>query len=390
MEFLREMKGRTVFRDVSVLSFDYVPEELPHRENELKKLASIFKPVLSSQVSQNVLITGKVGTGKTVSAKYFCKHLSEFSRGEGKIIDFVLVNCRKQSTESLAMLRIVNHFDPNFPSRGFSVTDMLKTVRRAVDEKRMHLIIILDEVDVLIKRAGTDLIYNLTRFDEENMERRGSISLIMISQRYALDMLDPASLSTFKRSNVVEMSPYSQKELKDILAKRAELAFHSKVVDETIIELISDIASESGDARFAIELLWKAGMIADDEGEECITPEHVRAAKAETHPFITEDRLLELGNHQKFILIAVAELLRSDAYTTTGDLEEQYKVICEEFETKPVSHTRLWELINELSVLGFIDAKKSSKGRVGQTTLISLPDIPARVLEEELRRILRH
>ena len=57
------VKRSRIFKDQSVLSFDWVPEKLAYRGDELKRLATFFYPVLESPVSQNVLITGSVGTG---------------------------------------------------------------------------------------------------------------------------------------------------------------------------------------------------------------------------------------------------------------------------------------------------------------------------------------
>jgi cell division control protein 6 len=59
------MYGRTVFKDESKLSFDFVPDELPHREKQLNRLFILFRSVLTSDMAQNALLVGSVGTGKT-------------------------------------------------------------------------------------------------------------------------------------------------------------------------------------------------------------------------------------------------------------------------------------------------------------------------------------
>ena len=88
------------------------------------------------------------------------------------------------------------------------------------------------------------------------------------------------------------------------------------------------------------------------------------------------------------ILIGISRSLRKKAYATTGDVEKHYAVVCEEFEKKQLGHTQFWKYIKELDNVGIIQAKKSSKGLVGTTTLISLPDIPAKVLEEKLLKMV--
>jgi cell division control protein 6 len=376
----------SVFKDISKLSFDYVPKELPNREAQLKRLNTLFTPILSSNYSQNAFLAGSVGTGKTATAKLFCKQFRDAASRQGKAVDFVFVNCRHRSTDSSAMLKIIQHFDPHFPDRGFSLTEMLDILRKHIEKRGIHLVIVLDEADVLIKK-NTNLVYNLSRFHEEHIKGKKSVSLLLISQRHILGKLDTASISTFKRSNQIEFGKYGQDELRDIVKQRVGLAFHPDVVEVDAIELISDIASEWGDARYAIELLEKAGMLADEGNKDMIGPEEVRGSKAVTHSFIDEEKLLELDRSKKMLLLAVARSLKRKAYVNTGTLESEYKAVCEEYDEHPKGHTQYWKYVKELDALGLITAKKSM-GEGGTTTLVSLPDIPAGVLDDTLIKMM--
>jgi cell division control protein 6 len=224
----------TVFKDRSKLSFDYVPDKLVHREKQMKALTDIFKPILASKVSARVLLLGGVGTGKTALSKRFSMNFKKMA--EGKLgVEFALVNCRLTSTNNGALLKIVQRFDPNFPDRGFSITEMLQILRKHLEKRKVHLVTILDEADVLIRRSGCDLIYSFTRFDEESLVQRSSVSLILISQRNILDLLDSATLSTFKRTGIIEFSKYGAEELKDILGARAGLSFHDGTIEDGCI-----------------------------------------------------------------------------------------------------------------------------------------------------------
>ena len=119
-----ELFRSSVIKDVSCLDFDYIPKELPHRGSQLQLLAQLFKPILS-QVAQNGVIVGPVGTGKTVIAKTFCQKLVTAARSKQVFIEYVHINCRKRSTDAMVLLGILNHFDSRFPDRGFSVQEML-------------------------------------------------------------------------------------------------------------------------------------------------------------------------------------------------------------------------------------------------------------------------
>ncbi len=385
-----ELLSSSVIKDPDVLDFDYVPEEIPHRDEQLRFLSQMFKPLLSG-ISQNVVIRGPVGTGKTLIAKKFCNSLVSIARKQGTLIEYVHINCRKRSTDAMALLGILNHFDSRFPDRGFSVQEMLQVLRKQLQKREAQLLVVLDEADALLKKSGSNLVYDLTRFSDESTREKIPVSLLLISQKDVLSMLDDSALSTFKRSNQISLNKYTRNELLDIVKQRIDLAFHMGTVEEECIDLIADIASEWGDARFAIELLWKAGIAADHQHVQLVVPEHVRAAKAETYSVVTESKLRNLERHQLLALYAIAKRLQKDgtAYVSTGDAEKTYAVTCEEYDEKPRTHTMFWNYLKDIESAGFVTIKLSGKNRLGTTQLISLPDIPAEVVGDKVKDLLR-
>ncbi|DAC73207.1 MAG TPA: orc1/cdc6 family replication initiation protein [Thermoplasmata archaeon] len=384
-----ELFSSSVIKDIHALDFDYVPSELPHRAEQLKKLAQMFKPLFAN-MAQNAFIRGPVGTGKTAMVKYFCQSLVQIARKQGKIVEYVHINCRKRSSYAMVLLGVLNHFDSRFPDRGFSVQEMLEILRTHLQRKEAQLILVLDEVDALMKKGGSTLIYDLTRFNDETLKTGNPVSVIMISQKDIFADLEEAALSTFKRSNIVVLEKYIRDELYDIVRQRVSLAFHTNTVLGESIDLIADIASEFGDARFSIELLWKAGMYADEKHAKQVVPEHVRAAKAETYSVVTETKLKNLGRHQLLALLSIAKRLQKEgaAYANTGEVEKTYAITCEEYHEDARAHTMFWNYLKEIEQAGFIRVKPSGKGQVGASQFISLPDIPAEVLRGKLEELL--
>ena len=290
----------------------------------------------------------------------------------------------------MVLLGILNHFDSRFPDRGFSVQEMLQVLKKQLKKRNAQLLVVLDEADALLKKPDSNLIYSLTRFSDEETIEKIPISLILISQKDIISMMDISSISTFKRSNILHLKKYTRNELYDIIQQRVELAFHSASLEEDCINLIADISSEWGDARFAIELLWKAGIATDKDHSQIVTPEHVRIAKAETYSVVTETKLKNLERHQLLTLQAVAKRLKIDgtAYVNTGDAEKTYAAICEEHNEKARSHTMFWNYLKEIENAGFINIKLSGKGQLGTTQLISLPDIPANIVQNKVEELL--
>ncbi len=344
MDFKRSV-GK-IIKDQEKLSFDYIPEKLPNREEQIQNLFALFRGVTSSNISQNVFIQGSVGTGKPATAKRFCIDFSEWAKDEGKKIDYVFVNCRRRKKNSSVMWKVVNHFDKGFPDRGFSTEEMLEVAKGKVEEQNLHLILVLDEVDFLIRKDGSDLIYYLSRFDEERLKPKGNISLLLISQKNAFQLLEESARSSFKRSNRVRFPRYTCEDLFPIINDRVDIALHPGSMDDEKVQLICDIAGKKGDgggdARYGIELLEKSSLMAEMKGRNEVITEDIRAAKAEVSPHITESKLKALNTQEKMILLAATRAIKKSTYTTTGDIKELYKIVCEEHGITKLAHTQFW------------------------------------------------
>src|SRR5512137_1789656 len=52
--------GPSVFKDQAKLSFDYVPEKMLHREAQMQRLFSYFRPIVEAGVSSNAFLYGPV------------------------------------------------------------------------------------------------------------------------------------------------------------------------------------------------------------------------------------------------------------------------------------------------------------------------------------------
>jgi cell division control protein 6 len=380
--------GRSVFKDPTKLSFDFVPDKLLHRDAQLHRLESLFRPMLDATTPSTAFLYGPVGTGKTHLSRRFASDFAKAAAEAGKGVEHVIVNCRQRMGDDAVLLAILKKFDERFPDRGFSIPEKLSTLRGQLEKRKLHLIVILDEIDALLKKSGPQLVYTFTRWSEEG--GRSTISLILISQNAdALEKLDDASRSTFRRGNALEFPKYTREELRDIARFRADFAFHPGTVSEDVLDLIADAAESDGDARRVIEILLYAGQHAEDEGAEEVGPENVRVATGHVHPTYAEERLKGLDTTRKLVLLAIARKAQKKASLTTGEAEEGYAVACEEYGEKKRGHTQFWKYLKELDALGLIDAKLSGEGVVGKTTIIKVHEIPAKALAKQIEGTLQ-
>lgn len=394
MEIIRhELRRPSVFIDESRLSIDYIPPNLPHRKKHLRKLTHLFRGVVETpgRFSQKVLIIGDVGSGKTSVTKLFGQLFTEVAHSHDFNLVYVHVNTRRERTEHMILNRILSTLQAGIPSRGLSTQELLSIILDFIETKNIYLLITLDELGVFLKRRGGELLYLLTRTVDDQLNAQQRISLIGISRSPLFGyMLDPSTWSTFQK-NMLFFNRYSSTQLQDILNFRAEKAFLDGVVPSSTIDLIADIASETGDARYALELLYNAGKVADEKGVLRVSPEFVRSAKAFITAEIRREVLMDLSLNQKLLLLAVCRLLKSseEAYLIMGALEERYHLVCEEYNQTPRSHTQIWSYVQDLVGLGILTSKISGAGHRGKTTLIGLPDIPAAILERELELLMK-
>lgn len=387
--FEEEMARETVFKDQSKLSPDFVPDELVHREEEFRELSRLFKSVIEDKTSQRVLITGSIGVGKTALTRKFGEEIKKAAIKRNVNLDYIHVNCRKQRTPHMVIRKLAEHYLPRLPRRGLAPQEILEDVVKQLNTRDIALTITLDEIDYFVSQNGPDLIYSLTRISEES-GFRNRISVIAASRTpNFLRLLDEATRSTFMH-NKIELDKYDSEQLTDILRYRVRLAFKLDTVSEDTIRLVAESAAQNGDARFALELLWYSGRIADKEGSSKVTPEHARGAKAHVFPGIRKDVLKDLRKHEILILLGLSRHLRiSDkSHALTGEVKDAYKVVCEEYSEEAKKHTQFWEHLKKLSDLGIIETQPSGKGYRGKSQKISISDAPVEMLEGELEEIL--
>jgi len=384
----------SVFKDESKLDINYVPPSLPHRGPQLNLLNQFFRFAVESpgKMTQRVMITGNIGTGKTVLSQHFGLNITKEAEKRNINLNYVHVNCREcKGSLFMILQRTILKFYPHFPRRGYSAEELLQALMQILDEQNAYLILALDELEALIRVEGSDPLYNLTRIQEDRPKAPQRLSLICIlRQPEFLDALDPSARSTLQR-NIIRLEEYSKSQLQDILNDRVKLAFRHGTLFAPTVDLIAELASpEGGDARYAIELLWRAGKYADASEMQEVSPECVRKAAVSVYPVVRRDMISSLSLHEKLFLLGVARRFRQagTAYMSMGEAEDAYAVVCEEYGEEKRGHTQLWKYVKDLSMSGIIETKASGAGQRGKTTLISLPRVPASDLEEELSKAL--
>jgi len=382
--FYEYLNKDSVFVDKNKISPHYIPEQLPFREKEIKDLSLWISPALKKEKAHNVFIYGKVGTGKTSVVKHVTDQLTDIAKEKKLSLKTIYINCRNYQTKYAILFYCVQLFyvDKNFIgySRSFIYDKFITFIR----DNQLNLILVLDEIDKIKDKEIDDLIYTLSRSNDEL--DTGKVSLIGISNNlFFKSKLDPRTKSSLCEQEAV-YAPYNASELKGILKNRAEIAFKKGVVDDSAINAAAAVAAkESGDARTAVMLLLRAGELTDFAKKTKVTDKEVYDAKEKVEQEIMKSMVLTLPVQLQLVLLAMAQntientkgILKINGsfeqnVMYSGEVYEIYQQLVVKYDEKPVSMRWFREYITELEIYGFISTTQSGKGMRGNTTLIKL------------------
>lgn len=378
-----------IIKDGKKLSFDYVPDKLIGREKQMEMLSLIFRSVIDDGRSETAYITGSVGTGKTSTVRRFCIDMAAYAAKNNIGLDYVHINCRQNNTDTMVMAQCIRHFDDKYPDKGYSAEVMLRDFRSHILKTKKRFVIVLDEVNTLIRSGDDDLIYQLSRMGE-GIGQSISVSLILISQEYVLDRLDVASLSTFKRANTVRFDKYTRKQLRDIVSARVDDAMVAGTVSEEAIDAITDMSADLGDARMAIDILDKAARLAEMRPKSIVTADDVASVSDMVSSVVNVTRLESLGKNELFTLLAFARATRTKPYVTLADAEKTYAIVCEEYEVPARKHTQFFGYTDTLVKDNLLACRNADEGKA---KVYSIQDIPpkqmCKKLEELIEKVVR-
>ncbi len=358
-----------------VLQNNFTPQDIQHRDEQIKYVASILSPCLRMEKPSNLFLYGKTGTGKTLVTKHVSDEINKIAKEKNLPIVFVYLNCklkRVADTEYRMIAQIYREMGEQIPATGLPTDEVYKIFLRHIDSEKKLVVLILDEIDQLVKKAGDEILYNLTRINSEL--KNSELTIIGISNDLLfMDNVDPRIKSSLSEEELV-FPPYDALQIKDILLQRCKESFSEGVIQVGVIEKCAAYAArEHGDARRAIELMRVAGELAERKNKKLVEMEDIDEAEDK----IERDKVFDVVNTQpkQFQLTLFSIFLLTEKGNNqifTGDIFEVYKDLSAKVGLKPLTQRRISDIIAELDMMGMINAKVVSKGRYGRTREITL------------------
>jgi len=383
------MLKEPLFINRNILQSNYTPDTISHRDEQINLVAKILSPALRFQKPSNLFIYGKTGTGKTLTTKYTTSELLKTAEKNNAPLKVLFINCKLKKiadTEYRLIAQLCRELGKDIPPTGLPTDEVYKVFYNTIDIKEQIVLLILDEIDQLVKKIGDEILYNLTRINSEL--KRAQVSIIGISNDLTFtEYLDPRVKSSLSEEEII-FPPYNALQLKNILTQRSKLAFKKGVLEQGLIEKCAAFtAREHGDARRALELLRIAGEIAEREGCDDIKINHLDIAEEK----IEKDRVVDIimtqpKQHQATLYSIFSVCSRRKDMVFTGEIYEVYKAVCVQSGLRPLTQRRVSDIIAEFDMLGIISAKVISKGRYGRTREITLAT--PKQIQQKIKKIL--
>ncbi len=364
-----------LFVDRRAFDHAFEPIRLPHRDQEVESLVRNLVDALNGHIPSNMLLYGVPGSGKTVVTRFVLGQLLDKGKEMGQSVETYEINCRNVDTKYRVVQSIASKLgrrgDTPIPFTGWPTDRVLEELISRMDRTGGVHIIVLDEIDNLVSRAGDGLLYNLTSLNTSLRNSRCCIIGISNDLNFT-QQLDPRVTSRLSQEDLV-FHPYGAPEIQDILSERVTTGLREDVIEEGVLELCSALAAqEHGDARRALDLLRISVQKAEQRSQKTVDRRHVRLAQSQLEYDQVTPVLKTLPLHQKLLVLAIK--LNEDnglRNISTGETYRTYSDACMKISVEALTPRRISSLLNELDTLGLIMARNVSKGRGGRSKQVN-------------------
>jgi len=366
------MWDETLFRDPQVFEIDFVPDEFRFREEQLSALSFQIQPALRGTRPMNSLCRGPPGTGKTTSIRKLFDEIEENT----KKIACVHVNCKIDNTRYAILAKVYKRLAGHQPQpTGTSFKQVYDAVCRLLQKEDLTLIICLDDANYLLyENEINNTLYPLLRAHEEYESVRVGVIVIFSDMDVDFQKVFEIRVASVLRPTEVFFSPYSASEVEEILRMRVGQGFYPGVLSEEMLQLVVDQTMRGGDLRVGIDLLKRAGLLAEQDARRFICRDDICRAYEVSERFHLVSLIRSLRDDEKTVLRVIASMSEGESGMSAGEVHTRVK------EEMGIGYTRYYEIVRKLDTIRLINLDyKAGRGR---TREIGLRFAPGMVLAE--------
>lgn len=281
-----------LFKSADAFTEHHVARVVQGRDEQLRQLRLCIAPTFRASKPLHAALVGSPGSGKTLTARTVAGEL------DAKGLLTTYINCMKHSTLHAVLEEIITQLK-TLRSERAGTAFKLEQLDHFL--KGRPLVVILDEIDKVLPKERSLILYNLSVL--------GKIGLICIaSNTKFLEALEENVRSRLAPT-VITFSPYGVDELVSIVEARSREGLAAGACSsETALDLARLAA---GDARTAIQCLHRAAVNAGQRGTDTIDMRDVRDGWKDGAELKRNYLLSQLNEHHRAMLCGSSRISSS-------------------------------------------------------------------------------
>ncbi|MFC7079367.1 Cdc6/Cdc18 family protein [Halorussus caseinilyticus] len=319
-----------------------------------------------------MFVYGQTGTGKTLSSRLVLdKLVSDVRQYDDLTVEPVRVVCKSLSSYKVAV-RLVNELRPDddqIARTGYAPGDVYEMLWEAIDATNAsHVLFVLDEVDSL--GTDDDILYEIPRCTAHGHVEDTFVGVVGISNDFTFRDNLSARVKDSLCDEEIHFAPYDAEQLQHILWDRAKAAFQDNVLDDAVIRLAAAFAAqESGSARRALNILYKAGDLARKQDASQVTEAHVREADNIVEASKIADELRQLPVQNQLVLASVYQFHdRGKTPVRRTDIYDRYVEMANAIDADVKTNRTVHNQLSQLALKGFLEVQEKNQGVKGGST----------------------
>ncbi len=366
----------SVFRNIEVLDFSYIPDKLYMRNDIINTLICSFRRIIiDNKTSTNCLLTGLPGSGKTTIARYFAKNFRQIVLETIPNFHIEYFNCLGFRRNDTIVANLVKKYCYS-SGKGYAAEEFWVILLKKLIYTKNYLFIILDNIDYLSQQDLLQILSLPESFGHQNIR----ISFLFISRSKQWDEYKNQEINQ-RIYDLIKIKPYSFEEAYTILKDKYELAFKENVISEDLITQLAQIVVNTKNMRYGIEYLRKLGTYADTKGFKVILPEHLK--KIPKEPYFEHYEVIEkLSIHELLAYKSVCSALDHSDITTIEKAYLEYEKSCTEYKKKTHHILTFGKYIRNLAKFKLINKEIKQYSKYGRYAEISLSYNPKGIKKE--------
>lgn len=270
------MDHETLIRDADVFEFNYTPDTIHYRDQELRQLAAALSPALHGSSPFNANLRGPPGTGKTTCVRRIFSELEETASN----VVTVFIDCEKVDTPFRVFAAIFERLFGQQPClSGIPMQRLTGPIAEELTRRKAVLIVCLDDAHYLTRNGHLDhIVRSITRMFQTYPDvKTGIVTTISNQTLCPATVLEPSTYSVWQPMEI-PFSHYRHGEVQTILSDRIRMGLYPGVIPPAILDHIVSLTMRGGDLRVGIDLLKHAVHNAEQDARTQVVDEDVTMA----------------------------------------------------------------------------------------------------------------